>query len=128
MPHVKETLFNAQAITTASVDSDVIDTGAADFARADRQEILISVPESFVLVSSAPTLQFQLKDCATEGGSYVAQLSTKAYVTAELAKTKELIRFGLPSPLKRYIKLSAVLAVSTFSAGKVSARLVNRMY
>lgn len=128
MPHVKETFFDKTAITTASVDSDVIDTGAADAGRAERQEILISVPEAFVLVSGAPTLQFQLKDCATEGGSYVAQLMTKAYVTAELAKTKELIRFGLPSPLKRYLKLSAVLAVSTFSAGKVSARLVNRMY
>lgn len=128
MPHVKETFFDKTAITTASVDSDVIDTGAADAGRAERQEILVSVPEAFVLASGAPTLQFQLKDCATEGGSYVAQLMTKAYVTAELAKTKELIRFGLPSPLKRYIKLSAVLAVSTFSAGKISARLVNRMY
>ena len=102
---------------TGNVDTtDLIDFGVAnaDVGRPDTQNFMefdIGTGNS----AGGTSAIFQVVDCATVGGTYVARSQSAVYLLAAILNGTR-IRVPLPEGLARYVK-GRVVMTGTFTAG-----------
>jgi hypothetical protein len=129
---------SAQTLNSTTVAStNIIDLGVGrDLGIGDDPalKLAIYVTTAFVLASSTPTLTIQAQgapDSAGSPGSYITYAESRAYVAADMPLGAKLFPIDWPHrdptalvAFPRFIRLNYTIAVSTFSAGALSAYLV----
>lgn len=109
-----------QAITATAVSTNYVDVGA--FAgRGEPIDLLTRVTTAF---NNLTSLQVQVQECDTTGGSYVTVAETPAVLLASLVAGYDFKLQYLPNVTKRYIKLNFVVVGTAPTAGKVFAAAV----
>ena len=124
-PHVSNMFSDKQALTASAASTNIIDTIAANYGEGNPIDVCIEV----TVASSGgttPTYVVALQESADEAfSSPLVVLQTKAFSQAEFAKNANLMKFGLPTPIKRYIRMYYTVTGSP-TGGKVTAYLKRR--
>jgi hypothetical protein len=133
LPHSGNIFSDDQVLTTGSgttlnaASTNIIDLQDTNYGEGNPLDVCIELPEA-VVGGVAPTLTIKLEDDSAVGfGTVRTVLSTRAYAAADQVKGK-LIKFGLPTPLRRYIRLYITLVpgAAAITAGKMNAWLARR--
>lgn len=104
-----------QAITATAVSTNYVDVGV--FAgQGEHIDMLLQVTETF---NNLTSLQVQIMECATTGGTYVAATETPAILLASLVAGYKFKLQCLPKVTSRYIKLNYIVVGTAPTTGKV---------
>jgi len=126
--HVKNQFSVNQVLTTAAgttVSTNVIDTGAANVGDVNPINLEVFITE---VVNNLTSVQFQIFDCDTEGGTYILRQSGPVHLLAALKPTeKPILVMPLVSGLNRYLQLKYANVGTTATTGKFTAQLVDRL-
>ena len=125
-PHVGNIFSDDQALTANAASANIIDLGAADYGEGNPVDVVVEFPVASS-GGTTPTYTIALQESVDEAfSSPIVVLQTKAYSQAE-AKPGErpLIKFGLPTPIKRYVRMYYTVTGSP-TGGKVNAWLARR--
>jgi hypothetical protein len=122
--HAKSVLFDNVAILAAAVVSNTIKFAITNPGKGERIKVKIAVHTPF---AGGTSINFALKACATEGGTYVTQLTTRDFTLAELVLNNEgLVEFDVPSigptPVPACLEVVAT-PTGTFTGGTIDGYL-----
>ena len=133
VPHKGNFFSEAQSLITGSgttlnaASTNVLNLVADNMGEGNPVDVVIELPEA-VVGGVAPTLVVKLESDSVEGmGTKRTELQTRAFAAAELVKGR-LVKFGVPTPIKKYIQLyyTLVPGAAAITAGKVTAYLERR--
>lgn len=124
-PHKQNMFSEAQSVAMAAgsaASTNVLDLVAKNIGEGNPLDVEVFV--STAVAGTGATLKVALQDSA-DNSTFADVLATKAYAISELGKGK-LIKFGLSTPLRRYIRLNYTVAGATTTAGAVTAFIARR--
>lgn len=124
-PHKQNMFSEAQSVAMAAgsaPSTNVIDLVANNIGEGNPIDVEVFVATA--VTGTGATVALALQDSA-DNSTFANVLSTKAYAISELGKGK-LIKFGLSTPLRRYVRLNYTVAGATTTAGAVTAFLARR--
>lgn len=109
--------------------------GARDLGIGDDPSLKLSiiVPVTFVYSAGSGTTQFELQGAPDAGsntpGSWTVMWTSPNFPQTALVAGAQLANIDLPrpvpgQPLPRYLKMTAITAVATYTAGQVEAQIV----
>ncbi len=93
-----------------------------DYGLGGRPWLNINITTACASAGSA-TLKFSLQHCDTEGGTYVAVLTSREFALSELVAGFAAVRWKLPAGLKEFVKIVATVGTAALTAGKCTARI-----
>lgn len=109
-----------QAVTATAVSTNYVDVGT--FAgQGEPIDLLVKVKEAF---NNLTTLQVQVQQCDTTGGTYTTVAETPAIPLASLVAGYKFKLQHLPDVKQRYIKLNYVVVGTAPTTGKIFAACV----
>lgn len=124
-PHKLNMFSEAQSVAMAAgsvASTNVLDLVANNIGEGNPLDIEVFV--STAVAGAGASLKVTLQDSA-DNSTFADVLGTKAYAISELGKGK-LVKFGLSTPLRRYIRLYYTVAGATTTAGAVTAFMSRR--
>lgn len=120
----------ATAITTTQDSYYTLDmTDARDMGIGDNEPLKVWVQVSTAFTTTnAATLTVAFLG-STDDTTYTTYAQSRAYAAAELLQGKKLLEIGVPRPggtaaIPRYLKLTYTVGTGIFSAGNITAGLV----
>lgn len=134
--HTLNIFSDDQVITTASgvtlnvASTNIINLVAANYGEGNPIDVVVEISEA-VVGGVAPTLVVKLESDSVEGmgvGTKKVELQTRAYAAADIQKKGRIIRFGLPTPLGKFVGLfyTLVPGAAGITGGKINAYLERR--
>jgi len=124
-PHKQNMFSEAQSVAMAAgsaASDNVLDLVANNMGEGNPIDVEVYV--NTAVAGAGATLKVTLQESA-DNSTFTDVLATKAYAISELGKGR-LIKFGLSTPLKQYIRLNYTVAVAPTTAGKVTAFISRR--
>lgn len=130
------TVGTPQAITATAVSDNIIDLlNPRDMGIGDDPALKLALYVTTAFVSAGgATLQVQFQGAPNSSGSpgtYVVYAESRAYAVADLIQGVKVLPIDLPHrdptllvTFPRFYRINYVVAVSTFSAGAIDAKLV----
>jgi len=123
--HVKNQFSVNQVNTATAVSTNVIDTGYEKVGDVNPIDLEVIVTADF---AGGTSMAVEIRDCDTEGGTYVMKQASQVIALASLKKSeKPLIKMALPNGLRRYLQLNYVIVGTMSGGGAVTSQLVDRV-
>jgi hypothetical protein len=115
-------LATNQAVTATAGTTDLVDFGVANAAKGNGEELFMR----FTVTTSATntgSVKFEVQDCDTEGGSYVAKATSADFDADVVLLDGFVYRLALPEGLRRFVK-GGFVVTGTVAALTVTVDIV----